>query len=83
MHDHLLCEKLQCIRLHFSGFTLIFAFKPSSGATMTFFHLSRFLHRASTPAQGDVGAPRSWLDRLAQWSDRQPARPHSMGSYIV
>lgn len=49
---------------------------------MTHFHLPAFLRRATTAAVD--GAPRrlGWLERLAQWSDRQPARPHHMASHI-
>lgn len=54
-----------------------------TGATMTFLHIPAFLHRAPVAAENSTTTRLGWLDRLAQWSDRQPARPHHMGSYIV
>ena len=50
---------------------------------MTFFHLPTFLQRIPVAAVSGATPRLSWLDRLAQWSDRQPARPHHMGGYIV
>ena len=49
---------------------------------MTFLHIPTFLHRAPVAAVNSTSPRLGWLDRLAQWSDRQPARPHHMGSYI-
>lgn len=50
---------------------------------MTFFHTPAFLHPVSAAKLGGDKPRLSWLDRLAMWSDRQAARPHHMGSYII
>ena len=50
---------------------------------MNFLHIPTLLYRAPVTAVNSTTTRLGWLDRLAQWSDRQPARPHHMGSYIV